>query len=460
MSRKNLSLNAKKYLNAAKHIANNLTEWSERDWRSIGRVSSLGCKDHSVLLLPKFYPHTHCRQIDDIHEVISREFSSRGKNSKEPATTAGVPASDSLATVEKTILLRTTASYDGVEYTYPLGQVEFTVVKFMITPNAVLPIHSHPVPCVGYVMSGSITIVNGDESRTYCSGEVIPEVVNTSHFGETESEPCVLIVFYAGAVGIPLTVNKGDKIAKAQYTHGISENAIAQILDLRDIDAIVENFKERFTALGGTKEEIEREFASVKKLVQSDLSARLLKDPAVKNDTAFVLECAAFRALLLYRVTHALWAPLYIKYAEDEIRNARRVALEIHNFARCRYLIEIHPGASIGKNLYLDHGLGVKIQNGVLIGEDCGILDGVILIGEQTSIGNDCTIEGGVLCGAYLKRNPSVVEMEKKRGRRHPVIGNNCFLCRGVKVLGPVIVADNTFLPIGTVVTSDYPKPQ
>jgi serine O-acetyltransferase len=138
------------------------------------------------------------------------------------------------------------------------------------------------------------------------------------------------------------------------------------------------------------------------------------------------------------------------------------MAFILHNFAK-KYYIDIHPGATIGKACYLDHGLGTKILDSVVIGNNCGILDGVqigdalsIVIGEETTVGNSCVIQGEVVCGAIIKHNSYLRDLERVRGRRHPVIGNNCFLARGAKILGPIVVYPGSFVPIGAIITRDY----
>jgi len=391
------------------------------------------------------------------------------KNVKKIVSIADNPTSLTPSTLKTKILTKTSTSYDGRGYVPCVGQPEYTVSEIVIPPFYELPKHTHPMPVLGVVLSGAIVLVNHEtgKRRIYRVGAVIEELVETVHYGYTRDEPCTLLVLYIGVVGQPLMepYNEGDKGVKALHKHSIPESTITSIINSCDIGEIVEAFKTCFAVLGGTLEEVVQEFAMVEELIRSDLAARLLKDPAVHDDEAFALKDIAFRALMLYRISHALWSPKYIQYTNSEARSARCYALDLHNFSK-RYYIEIHPGASIGKGLYLDHGLGTRIGDRAVIGRDCGILDGVvignqlpILIGEQTSIGNHCTIESEVLCGAYIKPNPVVQEIERVRGRRHPVIGNNCFLCRGVKVLGPFTVADNSFVPIGTIVKHDYPKP-
>lgn len=90
--------------------------------------------------------------------------------------------------------------------------------------------------------------------------------------------------------------------------------------------------------------------------------------------------------------------------------------------------IEIHPGATIGEGLFIDHGVGV-------------------VIGETTIIGNNCTLYQGVTLGGT----------GKEHGKRHPTLGNNVMVGAGAKVLGPITIGDNTRIAAGAVVLDDIP---
>lgn len=90
--------------------------------------------------------------------------------------------------------------------------------------------------------------------------------------------------------------------------------------------------------------------------------------------------------------------------------------------------IEIHPGAQIGENLFIDHGVGV-------------------VIGETTIIGDNCTLYQGVTLGGT----------GKETGKRHPTLGNNVMVGAGAKVLGPITIGDNTRIAAGAVVLDDIP---
>jgi quercetin dioxygenase-like cupin family protein len=107
------------------------------------------------------------------------------------------------------VLLQTTKSWDGETYTsYPAGQPQVSVVRIYVPPHSALPWHSHPVINAGYVLSGKLFVekkCNGMKQQV-SAGEVLPEMLDGVHRGYTESESALLIVFYAGAEGVPLTV--------------------------------------------------------------------------------------------------------------------------------------------------------------------------------------------------------------------------------------------------------------
>ncbi len=90
--------------------------------------------------------------------------------------------------------------------------------------------------------------------------------------------------------------------------------------------------------------------------------------------------------------------------------------------------IEIHPAATIGEGLFIDHGVGV-------------------VIGETTEIGNNCTLYQGVTLGGT----------GKEHGKRHPTLGNNVMVGAGAKVLGPITIGDNARIAAGAVVLGDIP---
>lgn len=123
-----------------------------------------------------------------------------------------VVAQQSSSPVQMETLTQTTKSWDGTPYkAYPAGQPQISVLKISIAPHTAMKWHTHPVPNAGYVLSGEITAETKDRvKKHFTAGEVIPETVDIVHRGVTGDEPVVLIVFYAGTPGVPLSQPAGD----------------------------------------------------------------------------------------------------------------------------------------------------------------------------------------------------------------------------------------------------------
>ena len=141
------------------------------------------------------------------------------------------------------------------------------------------------------------------------------------------------------------------------------------------------------------------------------------KDPAARNVLEVILLYPGFHILVYHRVAHWL-------YEHKHFFLARWVS----QHGRHKTGIEIHPGAKIGKCLFIDHGMG-------------------IVFGETTEIGDNCTIYHGVTLGGT----------GKDQGKRHPTIGNNVLISCGAKVLGPFKVGDNSRIAANAVVLSEVP---
>jgi len=123
---------------------------------------------------------------------------------------AAAPAIDDNAAVKVTPLLKTTSSWDGKPIVYPEGQAELTALLVEIAPGGSTGWHQHPVPSFGFLLEGTleITLMDGRVKRMQ-AGEALSEVTHTLHIGRALSHtPVKIIVFYAGAVGKALTINK------------------------------------------------------------------------------------------------------------------------------------------------------------------------------------------------------------------------------------------------------------
>jgi len=104
-------------------------------------------------------------------------------------------------------LSQSTTSWDGTPYkTYPSGQPQLSVLKITIPANTAMKWHTHHLPNAAYVLSGEITVEKKDGTQKHFStGQVISETIDIVHRGVTGAEPVVLIVFYSGTPGLPLS---------------------------------------------------------------------------------------------------------------------------------------------------------------------------------------------------------------------------------------------------------------
>jgi len=110
--------------------------------------------------------------------------------------------------VQMQILLTASSSWDGEPYrSYASGQPELSVLKITLAPHTQLEWHSHPMPSAAYIVAGELTLERKRDGKKqhFTAGQVVSETVHTFHRGVAGSEPLVLIVFYAGSRGMPLT---------------------------------------------------------------------------------------------------------------------------------------------------------------------------------------------------------------------------------------------------------------
>ena len=152
--------------------------------------------------------------------------------------------------------------------------------------------------------------------------------------------------------------------------------------------------------------------------VKDDVAAVRERDPAARSDAEVLLLYSGVHALIAHRIAHKL-------YKKEHYLSARAIS----QAAKMIKGIEIHPGATIGKGLMIDHGTGV-------------------VIGETAEIGDNCTIYQGVTLGGT----------GKDVGKRHPTLGNNVMVGAGAKVLGPFYIGDNTKIAANAVVLEEIPE--
>jgi serine O-acetyltransferase len=157
------------------------------------------------------------------------------------------------------------------------------------------------------------------------------------------------------------------------------------------------------------------------KNLRDEIDATLARDPAARSRLEVVLCYPGFHALLFHRVGHWLWRRRWLLAGRF-----------VSHIGRVLTGIEIHPGAMIGRRLFIDHGMGV-------------------VIGETAEIGDDCTLYHGVTLGGRL---PHRGEFGQKR---HPTLGNNVIVGSGAQILGPFRVGDCARIGAGAVVISEVP---
>ena len=154
------------------------------------------------------------------------------------------------------------------------------------------------------------------------------------------------------------------------------------------------------------------------KFIKSDFKIIKERDPAAKGFLEIILCYPGFQALVLHRISHQLWKyklPLLPRVLSQLTRNITG--------------IEIHPGAKIGKGVFIDHGMGV-------------------VIGETSEIGDRCLLYQGVTLGGT----------GKDCGKRHPTLEENVVVGAGAKVLGAIQIGSNTRIGAGSVVVKNVEK--
>lgn len=153
------------------------------------------------------------------------------------------------------------------------------------------------------------------------------------------------------------------------------------------------------------------------KTIKRDIALIRESDPAARNAVEILLTYPTLRAIRAYRLAHWFY-----------VRKYYTIARIISQRARNKTGIEIHPGATIGKGLFIDHGMGV-------------------VIGETAVIGDNCLLYQGVTLGGT----------GKDKGKRHPTLGNNVLVGAGAKVLGPFTVGNNVKIAANAVVLNAIP---
>tara|TARA_B110000881_G_scaffold55782_1_gene47622 strand:+ start:911 stop:1489 length:579 start_codon:yes stop_codon:yes gene_type:complete len=158
----------------------------------------------------------------------------------------------------------------------------------------------------------------------------------------------------------------------------------------------------------------------MKKFLQSIID----RDPAAKSKLSIILTYPGVKAVFFHQIAH------FFCLAKFDL-----IARIISQFSRFLTGIEIHPKVKIGKNLFIDHGMGV-------------------VIGETSEIGNNVTIYHMVTLGGI---SPSIDSNEQRSIKRHPTLKDNVVIGSGAQILGPVIIGENSKIGANAVVTKNVP---
>lgn len=153
------------------------------------------------------------------------------------------------------------------------------------------------------------------------------------------------------------------------------------------------------------------------KKIRGDISVVFDRDPAARSTWEIITTYPGIHAVLIHRLTHKLW-----KW------NLKWLARFISYIGRWLTGIEIHPGATIGSRVFIDHGMGV-------------------VIGETAEIGDDSTLYHGVTLGGT----------SWNKGKRHPTLGKGVVVGAGAKILGPIMIGDGAKIGSNAVVVKDVP---
>jgi len=196
-------------------------------------------------------------------------------------------------------------------------------------------------------------------------------------------------------------------------------------------------------------------------IAQGDLfddMARYIQDPAATtmvNPCEYVLESNGFKAVLHYRIASALYRNATLTTNEYWAKRREQLAAELSFRAAKETTIEIHPGAIIGKGFVIDHGINTTLftRNETELDRRNPVYsDFTTVIGQRCTIGEDCTILQGVVLGAVLDGSNT------DPANRHPHIGHKVVICSGVRIIGGITIHDNVTINPCCIVTRDIPS--
>ncbi|MEO6828031.1 MAG: serine O-acetyltransferase EpsC [Microbacteriaceae bacterium] len=157
---------------------------------------------------------------------------------------------------------------------------------------------------------------------------------------------------------------------------------------------------------------------SISARIREDLATARLRDPAARSAPEVFLTYSGLHAIWAYRVAHRWWLSPGLKFP----------ARALSQFVRFLTGVEIHPGASIGRRFFIDHGMGVVIGETAILGDDVMLYHGVTLGGKSSG-----------------------------RGKRHPTVGSNVTIGAGAQVLGDILIGAGSVIGANAVVVRAVP---
>ena len=155
------------------------------------------------------------------------------------------------------------------------------------------------------------------------------------------------------------------------------------------------------------------------------LNSIIKRDPAARDKISIILTYPGVKAVFFHHIAHKIWN--YKFYL---------IARIVSQFSRFLTGIEIHPAAKIGKNLFIDHGMG-------------------LVIGESSIIGNNVTLYHGVTLGGI---SPSENSENQRNSKRHPTLMDNVIVGSSAQILGPITIGECARIGANTVVLTDVPE--
>lgn len=198
---------------------------------------------------------------------------------------------------------------------------------------------------------------------------------------------------------------------------------------VEEIHKVLDNFVPCSIVVGSFDKK--RLINDVSTLIMTDLCSFTKRDPAARKSFEYVLSSyLSFKAVMYYRIANALFYSLASTSNENMYLQA--IARRISEQAKLLTGIEIHPAASIGSGLVIDHGL-------------------CTLIGETCEIGKNCYLLQGVVLGA-------IGIADNRREKRHPTLGNNVTVGAFAKILGDVRIGDNVEISPGSIICKNIPS--